>query len=196
MQRYTCSLLSSIKKAVSVEVLRNSALLPQHFIPIYKVKCYLDTADGMFSLLPPEAEDSMRNQFWGSVSWGKDCKKSERVKGNLAELWRSPPPIWLSKNPKLALSFELSAWELSQLIARITQEKSIHELFRTLNKGCYPKVIGDLDLHACLPFLLSKCWCDFWSMPNQARIWSLYQLSMGIFFLRYKFSLITMSHHQ
>lgn len=149
--------------------------------------------------------DIMTNQLWGSVSWDKDCKKSGRFKGHLATLWRSPSPIVCvpvttttfgsQEIPKLALSFELSAWDFSQLIARITQEKSIHGLFRALNKGHYPKVIGDLDLHVCLPFLLSKCWCDFWSMPNQARIWGLYQLSMEIFFLRYKFSLITMSHH-
>ena len=123
----------------------------------------------------------------------KTAKRQEGLRETslLTVLWRSPQNclcpcdnnhIWLSKIPKQALSFELSAWALGQLIARITQEQSVPGLFRALNKGGYPKVLGDLELHACLPFLSSKCFCHLRSMHNQARIWGLYQLGMERFF--------------
>lgn len=114
----------------------------------------------------------------------------------LTALWRSPPDclypwdnnhIWLSKVPKQALSFELSVWELGQVIGRITQKQSVPGVFRVLSKAGYPQVFRNFELHACLPFLSSKCFCHLRPMPNQTRILGLYQLGMERFLLDINF---------
>lgn len=149
---------------------------------------------------------SLTTRSWGcyeKTNFGDLCPETKTAKNQkgiretplLIVLWTSPQNclwpcdnnhIWLSKIPKQALSFSWlpgnsDSWKPEQLRNNLFLDYS----------GPWTKegIQRFLETKNCTPVSLfcPANFCHLRSMPNQARIWGLYQLGMERFFLDINF---------